>query len=100
VRGSKAQPHWILESDLERFDADARDRAALAAEIVLEVRLLDARHGAPRVVFEKTYAAREPVAERAPQLLVDGWSRGLARVLGEIETDVDAVMRSAAAPAR
>jgi ABC-type uncharacterized transport system auxiliary subunit len=100
VRGSKAEPHWIVESDLERFEADVRDPAALAAAIVLEVRLLDARGAPTRVVFERSYAATEPVPSRAPQALVDAWGRGLARSLAEIERDLEAAMRAAAAPRR
>jgi ABC-type uncharacterized transport system auxiliary subunit len=93
VRSSTAPPRWLLEADLERLEADARDPAAIAADLALEVRLLDAQAGAPRVLFEKTFAAREPVAGREPQALVDAWSRALARVLEELTGDLDTAMR-------
>jgi ABC-type uncharacterized transport system auxiliary subunit len=92
VRSSKAQPRWILEADLERLEADVRDPAAMAADLALEVRLLDAQAG-PSVRFEKTFAAREPLASREPQALVDAWSRALAQLLGELTSDLDTAMR-------
>lgn len=88
VRGTKAGTAWILESDLERLDADLQDPEAPQAVIEMQVRLLDTRQGSAVLVLDRRYAAREPLADRAPETLVAAWSRALATVLGEIEGDL------------
>jgi ABC-type uncharacterized transport system auxiliary subunit len=88
VRGTKAGTAWILESDLERLDADLRDPAAPQAVIEMQVRLLDVRKATPTLVFDRRYTASEPLADRTPETLVAAWSRALATVLGEIEGDL------------
>lgn len=88
VRGTKAGTAWILESDLERLEADLQDPDAPQAVIEMQVRLLDARTPTPKLVLDRRYAAREPLADRSPETLVAAWSRALATVLGEIARDL------------
>lgn len=88
VRGTKASTAWILESDLERLDADLRDPAAPQAVIEMQVRLLDVRKGAPTLVLDRRFTASEALADRMPETLVAAWSRALATLLGEIERDL------------
>lgn len=88
VRGTKAGTAWILESDLERLDADLRDPDAPQAVLAMQVRLLDVRKEPPNLVFDRRYTASEPLADRTPETLVAAWSRALATVLGEIEKDL------------
>ena len=88
VRGTKAGTAWILESDLERLDADLRDPIAPRAVIEMQVRLLDVRKGTPVLVFDRRYAASEPLADRTPETLVAAWSRALATLLAEIQGDL------------
>jgi ABC-type uncharacterized transport system auxiliary subunit len=96
VRGSKARPQWILESDLETFLADLRDPAVPSARLELAVRLLDARADDARLVFARRYAEREPAASHEPAALVEAWSRALARALAAIESDTGAAVAAAA----
>ena len=86
--GTKAGTSWVLESDLERLDADLRDPEAPQAVLEMQVRLLDTRKGSPALVLDRRYAASEPLADRTPETLVAAWSRALATVLGEIERDL------------
>jgi ABC-type uncharacterized transport system auxiliary subunit len=88
ARGTKAGTAWILESDLERLDADLQDPVAPQALIEMQVRLLDARTPTPTLLLDRRYVAREPLADRTPETLVAAWSRALATVLGEIEGDL------------
>lgn len=88
VRGTNARTDWILESDLERLDADLGDPSAPQAVIAMQVRLLDARKASPTLVFDRRYSAHEPLADREPATLVAAWSRALATLLGEIEGDL------------
>jgi len=88
VRGTKAGTAWILESDLERLDADLRDPDAPQGVIEMQVRLLDVRKATPTLVFDRRYAASEPLADRTPETLVAAWSRALATLLAEIQGDL------------
>lgn len=88
VRGTKAGTAFILESDLERLEADLRDPDAPRAVIEMQVRLLDVRKGAPILALDRRYTASEPLTDRMPETLVAAWSRALATLLGEIEGDL------------
>jgi ABC-type uncharacterized transport system auxiliary subunit len=93
VRATEARVDWVVESELERIDADLRDGARPTSTVALDVRLIDVRAGGAKVSFQKRYEESEAAASRAPRALVDAWSRALARVLGRIAADVGAAAR-------
>ncbi|RIL02603.1 MAG: hypothetical protein DCC71_16115 [Proteobacteria bacterium] len=96
VRGSKAQIDWILETDLDRFHADVRDRAAPEVKVEVEVRLLDTREGAPTLAMERRYETSAQAAGIAAPELVDAWSRATSELLDRVAADVAAAARGAA----
>jgi ABC-type uncharacterized transport system auxiliary subunit len=99
VRGSKAPIDWILETDLDRFHADVRDRAAPEVRVEAEVRLLDTRVGAPSMVMERRYETRATAAGIDARELVDAWSRATSELLDRVAADVAEVAREAVRPA-
>jgi uncharacterized lipoprotein YmbA len=98
VRGSEAQPDWLLEVDLEEMYADVRDPAAPKAVIRIDARLL--RANAPRsgIAFHANYAETEPATTRARAALMDAWNRATARILTKLAADLDRARATAPPP--
>jgi cholesterol transport system auxiliary component len=80
---------FLVEGGVEEIqEVDEPD--AWKAALALNITLLDlsARETTRRVVFQKSYRAEEPLAEKTPAGLAQGMSRAMARLSGEIVTDL------------
>ncbi len=87
--GSADKGRFLVEGGVEEIqEVDEPD--AWKAVLALNVTLLDlkAMEITRRVVFQKSYRAEEPLAEKTPAGLAQGMSRAMARLSGEIVTDI------------
>ncbi len=82
--GSRQLPTHVLEGNVAELYGDFRGAEA-AAVVGLELFLLDAS-ASGGVRWQQRFARRMPLAKRTPDALVAGWERGLAEILGELES--------------
>ena len=93
-RGTVAGAEWLLETDVDRFYADLREREAPAVVLEGRFRLLDLRSPGLRLVLAVDFDEREPAGAGTPQELVDAWARALARALAALEPQLRAATAS------
>lgn len=81
---------YILDGVVVRLHGD--ERAAPEAVIEMQFFLLELDEtGAPRILFNKSYDARESRPDGEAAGLVDAWSKGLGQILGALEKDLAAL---------
>jgi uncharacterized lipoprotein YmbA len=93
-RGSVSGAEWLLETGVDRFYADLREREAPAVVLEGRFRLLDLRSPGMRLVLAVDFEEREPAGAGTPQELVDAWARALARALAALEPQLRAATAS------
>ena len=99
-RGSVSGAEWLLETDVDRFYADLREREAPAVVLEGRFRLLDLRSPGLRLVLAVDFDEREPAGAGTPQELVDAWTRALERALAALEPRLRAATASPPPAAR
>ncbi|MDP6928079.1 MAG: ABC-type transport auxiliary lipoprotein family protein [Planctomycetota bacterium] len=83
--GSRLQPSHVLETDVMELHGDYSDETAFA---VMQLRVTLLTESTDRLLFTKVYAIREPLEDKEPESLVQGWSRAIAKLLKNLEQDL------------
>ncbi len=93
-RGSRFSSPYILEGQVDEFFESDKDQfweAVLSISIVFIVG--NAPDMSKRVLFQKTYHAREPCKQKNPRALAEAMSRAMAEVSGKIIRDIHAHLK-------
>lgn len=91
-RGAGSEAGWLLETDVDGFYADRRDRDAVEVVLTGRFRVLDLRGSRPLRALSLRFDEREPAGEGTPQALVDAWGRALDRALRALEPELRAAV--------
>jgi len=87
--GSAGKTKFLLEGGIGEFQ-EVDEPGGWHAALALNITLLDQSRLeiSERVVFQKNYHTVEPLTEQTPKGLAEGMSRAMARLSGQIITDV------------
>lgn len=87
--GSPAKTRFVLEGGVEEFQ-EVDEGEAWHAALGLNITLLDTAQEeiTQRVMFQKSYRAAEPLADKTPRGLAEAMSRALQGLSGRLISDV------------
>lgn len=86
--GSQLRGDLLLESALERLEADYAEPSAPVARVTMSFLLAREDAGGLEIVHHARYDESEPARRDDPRELVAAWSRALTRLLERLETDL------------
>jgi hypothetical protein len=86
--GGRLVPSVIVEADVSELDGDFRNPSHPLAEMAIHFIIYDVGPDGPgRILIDKTYAGRTPLARRTPADLVAAWDKDLIRIMNETSSD-------------
>jgi len=97
--GSQLGADQFLEVHASELYGDFRQPGQLAAVLSMRVLLFEGGNDKPqKLVLEKEYSRRTPVAQKSAAALVDGWNKGFSEILAEVNSDLTAAQAGRQAP--
>jgi len=84
----KRDIQYRLSGRINRLYGDFQDTSN--SKSIIEIRILLERQSEKagfQLILNKTYLATEPIVSHTPDHLVDGWNRGLGKILSEFMND-------------
>jgi cholesterol transport system auxiliary component len=86
--GSQLEPTYVLEGSVNALYGDFRDTGSPKAVLEMEVFLTKGSPVNADVVAQKIYSESIAIAGRSPQALIQGWNRGLEKILTALTADL------------
>jgi ABC-type uncharacterized transport system auxiliary subunit len=90
--GITGEARYVLDADLVSLYGDYTKGLTPAAVVAIRFFLIDDENAAAKVLFQKTYRATEPLADKSAEALVQGWNKALGTILAELSADIGAVV--------
>src|SRR5262249_7449030 len=81
--GARPRPS-VLEATVAELYGDSRGGRPPAAVLSVQFALIDQAGARPKVVHERTIAARVDLPRASPDALVDGYGKALAEILSQL----------------
>ncbi|HKA40743.1 MAG TPA: ABC-type transport auxiliary lipoprotein family protein [Burkholderiales bacterium] len=88
--GSARPAPYVLEATVAELYGDFRGGRPPAAVLSVQFALIDQAGARPKVVHERTIAARVDLPRASPDALVDGYGKALAEILSQLVPELGA----------
>ena len=88
--GSAQPTPYVLEATVNELYGDFRAGAPPAAVLSVQFALIDQTSARPKVMYERTIAARVNLPKASPDALVRGYGTALAEILSQVAPDLSA----------